>query len=41
VRSGHSDPAFVAGCKTAQQRLASIDVRRKTEANYRWGWNSV
>jgi len=37
----NSDPAFVAGCEAAQQRLASVDVRRKTEANYWWGWNSV
>ena len=35
------DPAFVAGCQAAQQRLAAVDVRRKTEANYWWGWNSV
>jgi len=35
------DPAFVSGCEGAQQRLAPIDVRRKTEANYWWGWNSV
>jgi len=37
----NSDPVFVAGCETARQRLATVDVRRKTEADYWWGWNSV
>jgi len=37
----NSDPEFIAGCETARQRLAPVDVRRKTEANYWWGWNTV
>ena len=37
----HSDPELIAGCKAAEQRLASVDVHRKTEANYWWGWNSI
>lgn len=28
------------GCLTAQQKLAASDVRRKTEPEYRLGWNS-
>ena len=31
---------WVAGCKSAQQRLAFPDIRRKTEAAYSLGWNS-
>ena len=31
---------WTAGCFAAQQRLAGPDVRRKTEPEYRLGWNS-
>jgi hypothetical protein len=31
---------WTAGCLAAQQRLAPVDVRRKTEPDYRLGWNS-
>ena len=32
--------AFTAGCSSAQQRLATPDLRRKAEPDYRRGWNS-
>lgn len=43
--SCNSAPPFIsgdwtAGCFAAQQRLAASDVRRKTEPDYRLGWNS-
>jgi hypothetical protein len=31
---------FTAGCLAAQQRLAAADQRRKTDPEYRRGWNS-
>ena len=31
---------WTAGCFAAQQRLAHADVRRKTEPEYRLGWNN-
>lgn len=31
---------WTAGCVAAQQKLASSDVRRKTEPDYRLGWNN-
>ncbi len=31
----------LAGCLAAQQRLAPIDARRRSEPDYRLGWNSV
>ena len=31
--------AVVAGCKEARSRLAAVDRRRRTEPNYRAGWN--
>ncbi len=31
---------WTAGCFAAQQRLAPSDVRRKTEPDYRLGWNN-
>lgn len=31
---------WTAGCLAAQQRLAAADVRRRTEPEYRRGWNS-
>jgi len=31
---------WTAGCFAAQQKLATVDVRRKTEPDYRLGWNS-
>jgi len=37
----NSNPAFLAGCEAAQQRLAPVDVRHKTEANYWKSWNGV
>lgn len=36
---GSSSPEFVAGCQEAQRRLALPDVRRRTEPDYRKGWN--
>lgn len=30
-----------AGCTTARQKLAAFDARRKTEPDYRRGWNSL
>ena len=32
---------WTAGCFAAQQKLAASDVRRKTEPDYRLGWNSL
>lgn len=37
---GSSVPGFVAGCQEAQRRLALPDVRRRTESDYRKGWNA-
>ena len=37
---GSSVPEFVAGCQKAQSRLALPDVRRRTEPDYRNGWNA-
>jgi hypothetical protein len=34
-------PEFQQGCGAATQRLATPDVRRKTEPQYWWGWNSL
>jgi hypothetical protein len=34
-------PEFTAGCVAAQGRLAASDARRKTEPDYRAGWNSL
>lgn len=34
-------PEFMAGCTTAKQRLTGPDIRRKTDAQYWWGWNSL
>ena len=31
---------FRAGCNTARQRLTTIDMRRRSEADYRRGWQS-
>jgi hypothetical protein len=31
---------WIAGCRAAQQRLASIDIRRKSDREYRRGWNN-
>ena len=33
-------PEFVSGCQEAQRRLALPDVRRRTEPDYRKGWNA-
>jgi hypothetical protein len=33
-------PAFTAGCREAQSRLAPVDVLRKSEPDYKAGWNS-
>ena len=32
---------WTAGCFAAQQKLAAVDVRRKTEPEYRLGWNNA
>ncbi len=37
---GSSASEFVAGCQEAQRRLALPDVRRRTEPDYRKGWNA-
>lgn len=34
------DPGFVAGCETAQRRLTPTDLRRRSDPEYRRGWNS-
>jgi hypothetical protein len=33
-------PAFVAGCNQAKPRLAPSDILRKSEPDYKLGWNS-
>jgi hypothetical protein len=38
--TGSTGVAFTSGCLTAQQRLAAADVRRKSDPDYRRGWNS-
>jgi hypothetical protein len=40
VTEGNSLPEFVSGCQEAQRRLALPDVRRRTEPDYRNGWNA-
>jgi hypothetical protein len=35
------DPNWQAGCRATRTRLIPIDRRRHSEANYRWGWNSL
>ena len=35
------DKTWTAGCSAARSMLAPFDVRRKTEPNYWWGWNSL
>ena len=32
---------WISGCETAQKALANVDVRRKTKADFRVGWNSL
>lgn len=32
---------FTQGCQTTKQRLALSDVKRKTDPQYWWGWNSL
>ena len=39
ARGKAEPPEFTAGCNDARSRLAGFDVRRKTEADYRVGWN--
>ena len=34
-------PVWQQGCVDARARLTGIDVRRKTEKDYWWGWNSL
>jgi hypothetical protein len=34
-------PDWLAGCLAARSRLSPIDVRRRTEKEFRWGWNSL
>ncbi len=38
--SASSNAEFLANCQEAQRRLAWPDVRRRTEAEYRSGWNA-
>jgi hypothetical protein len=38
--NGQTFGDWTAGCLAAQQRLASSDVRRRTDPTYRQGWNS-
>lgn len=33
-------PAFTAGCNEAKARLTPTDVLRKTDADYKLGWNT-
>jgi hypothetical protein len=33
-------PEFITGCATAKQRLAPIDAQRKSQPDYRLGWNA-
>jgi hypothetical protein len=33
-------PEYTSGCQEAQRRLTSFDVRRKSEPDYRKGWNA-
>jgi len=40
VAPSSSDAEWTAGCIAAQQRLAASDVRRKTQRDYRLGWNN-
>jgi hypothetical protein len=35
-----TDPTFRAGCEEAKTRLTKSDRRRRTEADYKAGWNS-
>jgi hypothetical protein len=35
------EPRWRAGCEAARERLAPIDRRRATDANYAYGWNSL
>jgi hypothetical protein len=35
------EPAKIMGCKEAQTKLAPTDVRRKSEPDFRAGWNSI
>lgn len=34
-------PDWVAGCVAARGRLSPSDIRRATDKNFWWGWNSV
>jgi hypothetical protein len=36
-----SVPAWQQGCADNRDRLSLVDVRRKTDPNYWWGWNSL
>jgi hypothetical protein len=31
---------FQAGCEAAKERLSSVDVLRKSEPDYKLGWNA-
>ncbi len=33
-------PGWIAACRDAQKRLGQVDVRRRTEPDYKAGWNS-
>jgi hypothetical protein len=34
-------PSFQQGCLDARARLSNVDMRRETDKNYWWGWNSL
>jgi uncharacterized protein len=41
ARPPSTSATWTAGCYAAQQRLAAADVRRKSEPDYRLGWNNA
>ena len=38
--ASNNNSNFLIGCQDAQRRLAPLDIRRKTESDYRKGWNA-
>jgi hypothetical protein len=41
AQSKPDDAPWLAGCLNAQQRLTPIDVKRKSDPQYKRGWNSL
>jgi len=39
--SPNGDKMWASGCNAARSLLAPFDIRRKTEPDYWWGWNSL